>query len=788
MDQSPIVDITRFLTEKNFKVEPKLDGKLLRFDRDGSNNAYFSGRTFEFQGKVVHSCIVGDWKTGEYYKVQTKASDLTTAQLSELNQWIKDAREREREEKEKVWREVAPLYEQAFGAYLPRGTTPYLERKGLTDGLYGARILPNPQGDPIVAVPMRDIDGVFWNFQRIYSQKLSKGDKFFQLDGKIEGCFHSLDGKPITDQTKEIYLAEGFATAGSIYLALDREPIVLACFNAGNLRPVAESVRGKYPTLKIIVCADNDHATLVRGKVDNVGLRYGRQCAGAVKGELRYPRFRILQKGFTDFNDLHTGEGLEKVKDQLLNPGRYVDGIEPMNLSTSKNGKTILPTSKEMGDYILNFYGDNIIRHEKSLFRYNGTHWFELDVLGLAKLKQKIGVAAHHELDINEIDRHFKYILEHCRQVPRGVNLFQPNPARANFKDGTLHIEKTGRSVFKKEFKPHDKSDYLLATLPFDYPQGDILKAPRPLFLEMLGNRWSKDSDRGEKVRFYKQTLGCALTPVFTRIIFFVGPSGSGKSTDIKLLVKLIGLDNCSTVQPCDMNGFNLASMPGKLINYDTDVDINKPINDSLLKKIIDRMPMRVRRKNKDDVLAYLPSLHLYACNSLPPSLDGASQAFERRVSIIRTGSWAAGERHEIDFEDFLLETESQGIAAEAVLGLEDLIQEGGHFSNPESSLKETKEMQMQSDVVGQFLQAITDKEVHLDGRKLFIDGDAKMKRPDAWVNFKQWQEMAYPRSAPVSRIDFFNRMRSKGFKEIKVEGFIYFRGVGFVSEAESTS
>lgn len=784
-----IADLTKFLNDNKYPSDLTMDGTLHRFDREGNNSGFLSLKLMHHKDRNIVVGVVGDWKTGEMQVIKTTGGiDLDKAEESEFNEALKLAKEKAYAEKQKVWNEVAPQYETEFATYAGSGETPYLRRKGITN-LGGAKIRENPNGDPIVCVPLRDVDGKFWNYQRIYSQKLSKGDKFFQADGKIEGCFHVLDNQPIL-QDDQIFVAEGFATAASIRAALGVEHPVVCAFNAGNLAPVVEKLHEKYPDARIIVCADNDHATIIKGKPDNIGLRKGRAAAGNVKGEIRYPRFKFLDKQSTDFNDLHLLEGLEMVKDQLLNPKKYIKEIEPMCLSVSKNGKIIMPTEKELSDYILNFYGEDLIRQDKSLFVYNGTHWYELDVMGVAKFQRKIGVAASHELTFRDIKNHYEYILAHCPQVPRGVNLFQPNPNCANFVDGTLHIEKTGRLAFKKEFAPHSRRDFLLATLPFKYPQGELLEAGSPLFDEMLKNLWKGDVDAGEKIRFYKQLLGNSLTPLFSRIVFFVGPPASGKSTLIKVLVKLIGYENCSTVQPSDMTGFNLATMPGKLINYDTDIDVNRPINDSLLKKIIDRVPFRVRRKNRDDVHAYIAPLHLYGCNSLPPTLDGASKALERRFSVIRTMGWQAPAKHDFDFEDELLKSEGQGIARIALLGLEDLIKDGGHFANPDSSIKETQAMQMQSDVVEQFLKAIEEKEVKGKTKlDIVFDIGVKIKRADLWEIFRQWCDENFQGAllakTAISRVDFCSRLRSKGFKESRVEGIWFFRGIGISVDSD---
>jgi len=61
---------------------------------------------------------------------------------------------------------------------------------------------------------------------------------------------------------------------------------VAVAFNAGNLKPVALALRGKFPDAKIILCADNDRFT-----PGNPGVTKARKAALAVGGRLLVPRF-----------------------------------------------------------------------------------------------------------------------------------------------------------------------------------------------------------------------------------------------------------------------------------------------------------------------------------------------------------------------------------------------------------------------------------------------------------------------------------------------------------------
>lgn len=79
-------------------------------------------------------------------------------------------------------------------------------------------------------------------------------------------------------------LCEGLATASTLHQATGRA--VAVAFNCGNLLAVARALRGKFPALRMIVCADNDFATQ-----DDPGVTHAQAAARAVGGFLAVPRF-----------------------------------------------------------------------------------------------------------------------------------------------------------------------------------------------------------------------------------------------------------------------------------------------------------------------------------------------------------------------------------------------------------------------------------------------------------------------------------------------------------------
>ena len=78
--------------------------------------------------------------------------------------------------------------------------------------------------------------------------------------------------------------------------------------DAGNLKPVGEALRDKYPAEKLVFCADNDQY----GEI-NTGLTKATEAARAVKGYVASPVFRDITTKPTDFNDLHNLEGIQSL-------------------------------------------------------------------------------------------------------------------------------------------------------------------------------------------------------------------------------------------------------------------------------------------------------------------------------------------------------------------------------------------------------------------------------------------------------------------------------------------
>jgi putative DNA primase/helicase len=75
---------------------------------------------------------------------------------------------------------------------------------------------------------------------------------------------------------------------------------------------VAQTIRGKYPNLKIIICGDNDMNT-----EGNPGVTKATEAAKSIKAHLAIPKFKDSSGEASDFNDLATIEGKGVARQQV---------------------------------------------------------------------------------------------------------------------------------------------------------------------------------------------------------------------------------------------------------------------------------------------------------------------------------------------------------------------------------------------------------------------------------------------------------------------------------------
>jgi len=339
------------------------DGKLHRFSSNGKPKD--DAGWYIFFGDEPAAGSFGDWRSGAKQNWRPTldrplSQEEESAHRARVEAMRRDRkadelrrRNESREKAAKIWSETKPA----------KKDHPYLDRKGIKP--HRLRI----QNGRLV-VPMRS-EGKIHSLQFI----VPDGDKKFLTGGRTKGCYFSIGS---IKGAEALCIAEGFATSASIHEATGR-PVAVA-FTAGNLLPVAKSLRDKFPELPLVICADDDVGT-----AGNPGLTKAREAARAVGGLLALPDFGAKRpEGATDFNDLSALLGLEKVRDVITSTlaaaqheaedGKYLDKSQTdvtnvTGVTSNKDGDYSVTTSDGAG--VADVVTENFIpsENERPCFR-----------------------------------------------------------------------------------------------------------------------------------------------------------------------------------------------------------------------------------------------------------------------------------------------------------------------------------------------------------------------------------------------------------------------------------
>ncbi|RLB40403.1 MAG: hypothetical protein DRH12_10075 [Deltaproteobacteria bacterium] len=280
-----------------------LDGQIHRFPTNGRPGDKAGFYCFWDHGDGFVTGFFGDWRRGIHRAWHSKQKhELNAVQRERMEREIKEAKKAAEAERRRVAYQAKSKARLLWGKGEPAHSHPYIARKQIKAP--GIRQLKN-----LLLVPVMDSTGDLHGLQLIRPD----GSKRFLRGTLVSGHFFKVgEGEPL-------YICEGYATAASIYEAIEGQGTIIVAFNAGNTEPVAKVIREANPSAKIIICADDDAST-----PGNPGLTKATEAAKAIGALLAVPKFHNTSTKLTDFNDLHQLEGLEAVRD-CLDKAKYPD-------------------------------------------------------------------------------------------------------------------------------------------------------------------------------------------------------------------------------------------------------------------------------------------------------------------------------------------------------------------------------------------------------------------------------------------------------------------------------
>ncbi|HBR4162835.1 DUF927 domain-containing protein [Klebsiella quasipneumoniae] len=217
-----------------------------------------------------------------------------------------------------------------------QGESEYLQSKGLTGFKYP--LMP----DGSLLLELVDESGAVTAAQTITPQ----GEKRLIKGSAKRGAYYAVNA---LERPQSVVIAEGLATTLTCHL-IRTDALTVAAIDAGNLLPVAEVMRRKYPQAQIIIAADNDHQ---QGGPESGGTNTGKDAAEkaalSVAGWVSLPP----TDNKTDWNDYHQQNGLEAAtaafNDSMYQP--QGESVKPQ-LQAIEGGKSGQPEKDPLKPHV----------------------------------------------------------------------------------------------------------------------------------------------------------------------------------------------------------------------------------------------------------------------------------------------------------------------------------------------------------------------------------------------------------------------------------------------------
>ncbi|HEZ2546986.1 TPA: PriCT-2 domain-containing protein [Neisseria meningitidis] len=339
----------------------------------------------------------------------------TPPSAEELAKRAAETQEKQRAETERIAQAHAKAEKTAYGIW--KNASPadpnhaYARTKGLginTDVLSGIR-QNEYQGKKQLIIPLYS-DNKLVNVQTIDED----GHKKFLNGGQKQGAYAVIGD--LKQSQDGIFLAEGFATASSVYQAT-KKPVVVA-FDAGNLKAVSEKLINVLPeNVPVYFAADNDPSHTGEHKAQAAAAIWGDR-AKIILPEFTPQQIHEFQEIYgtkkvpTDFNDLHKLAGIEVVRETFgIEPEHYIIGTEadielnrqpeskPREIRTAWND--FLQQKQGLNEYWRNEFGygvDKLTQQEAGHLRKPTLEQIQERIEEAKIAKQNLNISENKEL------------------------------------------------------------------------------------------------------------------------------------------------------------------------------------------------------------------------------------------------------------------------------------------------------------------------------------------------------------------------------------------------------
>lgn len=360
------------------------------------------------------------------------------------------------------------------------------------------------------------------------------------------------------------------------------------------------------------------------------------------------------------------------------------------------------------------------------------------------------------------IERVYRLLISdfQIQQEPDEINLYPKH--WINFKNGMLDV-KTGEM---HEHKPEYKA---ICQIPHNYVPG--LNLEDTTFYEFLQSRIP---DRDNQKMLFEFLGMCLFSEIFfQKFMILTGKGNCGKSVILNELLRITGTENVSAIPLQKISDrFTTAKLLYKSVNCCGDLE-NAPLRDtSVIKQLTGEDLVQAEYKGGAIFFFKNRAKFIFSCNELPQILDDRSNGFFRRLLIIRFSEEGIFVPElETKLSD---EKEIESVISGLVEGAKQALNRGQIYESG-ANMGEITRMKIESDTSEAFIEECCNREPK-----------ARVKRPDllaAYEDFCKCEERE-----PLRKTAFYKALRTKGFRETKIHGTVYFAGLElkFIETEES--
>ena len=248
----------------------------------------------------------------------------------------------------------------------------------------------------------------------------------------------------------------------------------------------------------------------------------------------------------------------------------------------------------------------------------------------------------------------------------------EPKPI-INCQNGELWVGDDG----VPKLKPHRPSSNLLQVLDVEYSPG----AECPIFDKAIRKTFSNFEDCEDMVRHFEEYIGYCIHPVKHKPYWwlFKGPGGDGKSTLMEIISALLGDAVLpDSIEKFRTNGDNhaTASLVGKLLMYDDDMNSNTMLPDGPLKTISSRGDLTANPKGKD-TFKFRKVCTVTMLSNGYPKTRAVDRGFRRRAMVIPFNNAFHDKDGIYNLAEQIVNTELAGVLNRALQGLQRLRKRG---------------------------------------------------------------------------------------------------------------